>query len=413
MAYPVNDNYASAAGQLIIAGRQSQPAVGGYAAHDLQGGTVVKLLADWTGTGFQHLSTAPAENANPQLAVYTASGHAGATWDKDRGILWMLGCESHGANQTINTLYRWDAADGLFKRMGAPDPCPGNYHIADDGYLYADAANSKPWGSHVFDTAWFDNTTKEIGYIFDARDHDYWADALGWSNLMPAGFNLENRHCPIWYYNTVTGTWRKQDSNAITTFAKGSTGTPVARDPGNGWWRVDGVYVSHLSEDGQTVNSTNIWGVATYASTQAMLHNFTNHLVILGGFYDIPGTWLGAIHPKSDLANSKVLKVADFPALSGWDPTNTWSCAMPDGRILFGAQNVSAGRTGGVVGAFILDWNKATPTVVDTGHRMGASFWAPNQSYELKCEWSVEHNCAIFVTNRQGTGVDRVYGLRI
>ena len=407
MAYPVPDTYSVAAGQPINAGRHV------LAAPDLVGGTVHALLAGWSGKGFQLLSSAPAVDYNPASAIYTASGHAGAAWDEARGILWMYGCESHGKAQMINTWYRWDAADGLFKRMGAPDPCVGAHHVTADGFLFADAANTRPWGCHTFDTLWFDPATREAGFVYDARDHAYWADYDGWGTVAPAGFDIANRRCPLWYYNTAKGVWRKQDSAAITSFCKGSTGSPVVRDPGNGWWRVDGATVSHLAEDGQTLTSGSIWGVGTYASVQAKLHNFASHLVIVGGFYDTPGTWLGAIHPKAKLAGSTVLKIADFPALAGWDATNTWSAAMPDGRIVFGAQNVSAGATGGVIGAFILDWNKAVPTVTDTGYRLGPSFWAPSQSYELKCVWSTAYNCAILVTNRQGAGTDRVYGLRI
>lgn len=414
MAYPKSDIYKGTA-TYTLGSLTKLEVVGGrytYAQPDKTGGTVVKLLSDWSGNGFQHLSTMPPEDLNSNTAIYTASGHAGATWDDSRGILWMYGCESHGSNQMINTVYRWDAEDGLFKRMGAPDPCIGSHHVSSDGFLYADSGNSRPWGSHTFDTLWYDSTTKELGYVYDARDHAYWADVAGWNTLAPAGFNIDNRRCPIWIYNTSNNSWRKIDSTAITSFSKGSTGSPVVRDPGNGWWRVDGATVSHLSEDGQSLTSGSIWGVGTYASVQAKLHNYTNHLVIIGGYYDNPGTWLGAVHPKNDLSNSKVLRSTDFPVLNGWDVTNTWSCQLPDGRIVFGAQNVSVARTGGAVGAFILDWNKTTPTVVDTGYRLGGSYWAPNQSYELKCEWSDKYNCVIFVTNRQGNQ-DKIYGLRV
>lgn len=406
MATPTPDTYTTTSGQPVRAGFSV------YTPPDLTGGTVVTLLSNWSGTGFQHLSTAPAVNYDPQTAIYTASGHSGATWDDNRGIMWMYGCESHGKNQMINTWYRWDATDGLFKRMGAPDPCLGGHHVTSDGFLYANAANTHPWGSHTFDTLYYDPTTKEAHYVYDARDHAYWADADGWPLDVP-GFDLSNRRCPIWFYNTSTGIWRKQDSNSITSFSKGSTGSPVVRDPGNGWWRVDGATVSHLSEDGQNLTSGSIWGMGTYASVQAKLHNFTDNLVIIGGFYDTPGTWLGAVHPKANLSASKVLRISDFPALTGWDATNTWSSPLPDGRIVFGAQNISAGSTGGAIGAFILDWNKATPTVTDTGYRLGGSKWAPSQSYELKCEWSTKYNCVVFITNRQGDGSDRVYGLRI
>jgi hypothetical protein len=81
---------------------------------------------------------------------------------------------------------------------------------------------------------------------------------------------------------------------------------------------------------------------------------------------------------------------------------------MPDGRIVFGAQQTGTGQ----IGAFILDWNKTTPTVTDTGHRLGITTSRTVDHYELKAAWSATHNCAIFITNRMGAG-EKVFGLRI
>lgn len=411
MAVPVTYIYAAPLGQAVVAGRSSA------AAPDLTGGTVTTLLKDWSGTGFQLLSTAPPVDYSPQTAIYTASGHMGAAWDAPRGILWMYGCESHGQNQMINTPYRWDSSDGKFKRQYQPDVCVGQHHITAAGIHFADAANTRPWGSHTFDALWYDPSTKELAFAYDSEDHAFWMGALTTAQqnaLSDTGtYSAASRSCPFWYYNTATGTWRYQASPAITAFVKASTGTPVVRDPGNGWWRVDGANVAHLSEDGATVTNGSIYGMASYAYTQAKLHNFTNHIVIIGGYYASPGTWLGAIHPKANLAGSKIMMLADFPALSGWDATNTWSCPLPDGRIVFGAQDVSGGASGGQLGAFILDWNKATPTVVDTGYRLGASVRGVVSSYTLKCVWSAAHNCVILITDRLGDGNDRVYGLRV
>lgn len=391
MATPANDTYTVPAGQPINAGRSVS-----VAAPDATGGTVSQLLADWSGTGFQLLTTLPG------LPTYDASGHAGSAWDEARQRLWIFGAETHGTAQTRNAMYCWDAKDGLIKRQYAPDPCPGAYHISADGFLYADAANSRPWGMHAFRTLWFDTATKEVGVAYDAYDHAMWIPPYD----APA-IDIESRKCPFWYYNTVTGKWRKQDSPAITAYNRAGTGTASTRVPGDGWYRVNDAYIWHLSEDGTTRTVGNYSGKVP-PLIQHFAHLVGRNIVQIGGYYDTPGSFLGSIHPLDDLAASRVLMVSAFPALAGWDVSNCWSAPMPDGRIVFGAQQAGTGS----IGAFILDWNKTAPTVTDTGHRLGITTSRTVDHYELKAAWSATHNCAIFITNRMGAG-EKVFGLRI
>ena len=173
---------------------------------------------------------------------------------------------------------------------------------------------------------------------------------------MPPAIDINARKSPFWYYNTVTGKWRKQDSTEISAFNRASTGSAVARVPGGGWYRVDGPYITQVTEDGATRNVANHFG-KTPPLIQHYAHVVGRHIVQIAGYYDTPATYLGSVHPLDDLASSRVLMVSAFPALSGWDVSNSWSAAMPDGRIVFGAQQTGTGS----IGAFVLDWNKTTP----------------------------------------------------
>lgn len=393
MATPTPDTYTVPAGQPIFAGLSSNP----VAASAASAGSVSMLAKDWSGTGFQLLTTIP-----DGLFMVNLPGHSGSAWDEARQRLWVFGSETHGPAQTDNAVYCWDASTGLTHRMYDADPRTGAYHFTADGDMFADTAETRPWGMHTFRNLWYDPATKEMAVTADAFDHSY---ADSWSPL-PGGIGyLSARKMPIWYYNTVTGQWRRHVSNAAHTFSTAELGAGLVRKPGDGCWKVGGNSLYHLSEDGNSISSYSIYGKLTSTLIQSYAHIVANDkLVLIGGDTD---TQFGLVCDLSNPAGGDhhMLPLSLFPAISGWNVKNMWSMVMPDGRVMFGAYRGSPQQ----VGAFIFDWNNGSPTVTDTGYRLAAS--GGTSYYELRSAWSTKHNCAFIMSVRHGG--HKVFGLRV
>lgn len=367
-------------------------------------GTVSMLASNWSGTGFQTLTTIP-----DGLLLVNTPGHTGAAWDESRQKLWLFGSETHGPAQTDNAVYYWDANTGLAGRMYSPDPRTGDYHIrVADGISFANAAESRPWGMHTFSNLSYDSTTKEVCVSADSYDHSY---ATSWTPP-PANVGATRKN-PLWFYNTVSGTWRYQLTEAINTFSTPELGSSSVRVSGQGWWRVGGNSLTNLSENGATVTNYSIYGKLDYTRIQSISHVVGTKLIGIGGTGDWPangkGPYLGFICHLDNPTNGahRNLTIAEFPALTGWNADNTWSVKMPDGRILFGAWRASPQQ----VGAFVFDWNNGTPTVTDTGYRLAATNSSAANTYDLRVGWSTKYNCAFISSLRHGG--HKIIGLRI
>lgn len=360
---------------------------------DLVGGTVHQLLAGWSGDGYQLLTTAPS------APTYSPQGHAGSVWDEARQIMWIYGGDTHGSTTGMNNgVYRWDVSDGLFKRQRAPDPFPGEYLVTPDGYLYADAAMTRPWATHSYRQMVWVPETREIMVLADAGDH------TNGEGLTPGPTAWTDRKKPIWRFETRTGLWRMEPhTSAARSLITGMTGSSVIYAPGTGYFRINAPWIRKLSEDFQTYQTWNVSG-----QLSARYHDyghFVDGLAIKFGGGVSSESRLCSITPVSNPAASYPELLADFAVLSGWSILNNWSALMDDGRILFGVQSEA---TPYVQAAMIYD--PALRTVVDTGHRLPGETSGVT-TYTLKAEWSSLHQCAIFVTVRFG-GNNRVYAMR-
>jgi len=391
---PTPDTYTGTPGQTLLAGRASNPVVASVA----NAGTVAMLAKDWSASGFQLLTTIP-----DGLLLVNLPGHSGSAWDEARQSMWVYGSETHGSVQMDNAVYRWDAETGLCHRIYNRDPATGDHHIRADGLMFADAGETRPWAAHTFRNLWYDATTKELGVCMNTEEHAY---ATAWSPLPAGSGYLASRKLPIWYFNTVTGAWRYTLTDATNAFCAPELGAGLARVPGNGWWRVAGSNLTHLSEDVGTVTNFSIYGKLTNVLIQSVPHVVAgDKLVVIGGTGS--NAHLGYV---CDLANPAggdhhMLPLSLFPALAGWSVENMWSVKMADGRILFGAYQGSPQQ----VGAFIFNWNGGSPTVTDTGHRLAAS--GGSSYYELRAEWSAKYNCAFLMSVRHGG--NKMIGVRI
>lgn len=397
MATPVSDSYIVSSGS-IVAGRTNNP----VAASVANVGTVTTLLKDWSGSGFQLLSTIP-----DGLFVVNTPGHSGATWDEARQTLWIFGSETHGDAQTDNAVYRFDTATGKMHKQYVDSPRNTGFHMrAADGILFADAAETKPWGFHTFSNVKYDTTTKEIIVSADQQDHSY---ATSWPVPPITEGQKASIKFPIWYYNTVTGNWRYNLTPATHAFSATELGCGMVKEDGNGLWRVGGNNLTHLSEDGNTVTNYSIYGKLSNVLIQSMPHLTGTKLISLGGFTDTYTNFGYVCHLDNPSGGAhSMLSLSSFPILSGWDLRNMWSVKMPDGRILFGAYRASPTAE---CGAFIFDWNNGSPTITDTGHRLAAATINPINTYDLRTGWSTKYNCAIVSTLRHGG--HKIIGVRV
>jgi hypothetical protein len=380
--------YSAPAGEVIRGGRFAPSSL---VAPTASGGTVIDLLAAWPGSGFRHLSTAPADS------VWPVQGHSGSVWDEQRQIMWIWGADTHsGADDYPNAVYRWDVADGLFHRCGDNDPWPGQYRVGADGALYADAACTRPWAAHGYREMLYDAATREIMVMTDLGVH---ASAPA---IQDGDVAFAARVKPLWRYSTASGTWRQERSAGFTSFAGGGTGLAVCHVPGYGYYRATGPNVHRLTEDLQTFSSSN-----QYGKTSNQYHNYslvhgTRFIAFGGGAgYDI----LCSVHDVTALSGSYLEKFSDFPALVGYSRNVQWAVGLPDGRALFG---VMASASPWDMAAMVYD--PVARSVTDTGDRL-TGFSAGPSAYAMWAEWSAARQCALFISDRF-TGRPRVYGYR-
>lgn len=385
MATPMDDTYSAPSGATVYGGRFALPLVQPAIAPLRTGGTVNMLLADWSGTGFQLLTTAPG------APVYRGMPHAGSTWDNDRRTLWSYGADTHALDADMdNAVYGWRAEDGLFIKQYDKDPMSG-YLMGADGIYYSSAEKVRPWATHTFRTLRFVPETNEIEMVEDPANHSY-MDPPAFEN---PSMTAADRIAPIWYYNVVTGQWRHRVFGDSSVFVGKYEASPVGWHPVYGWFKDNGAIWSWLSPSGVYSQSGAIWG-----KINTQYHSYFH--VVGDVAYKVGGhasTYLYSRHPLADLASSQRFPAANYPALSGYASGNNPSALMPDGRILFFA-NFS-----GTYHALILD--PEADTVTDTGHRLSGM---TGSSYEFACEWSAADNCAILLTRR--FSVDRVYAYR-
>lgn len=398
MAYPQTDIYTGTSVKDGSGNVTSLEVVGGRFV-EVQpidnSGTVFTLLNSWNTKGIQLLSELPDGTS------YLKQGHCGSVWDESRKLLWMFGADTH-TSAMHNSVWAWSCNTGKVYKYTVEDP-PSGYHVTTDGYPYATSNNNTPWAMHTFRCIWYDDTTKEFGVAMNSFEH---------SGITPrfdgSTYDMYSGKTPMWFFNTVTGSWRMWDGGSTSDFNKTSVmGAPVTYHKGTGWIRWIAPYADKLSETGVRSN-TLLWG-KMQAGIQQFAHKFGNKVVLIAG--DSGDVNFFSKHDITDLDNSSIkYTIADFPLLSGWSLKNLNSALDPvSGKVVFLARNTSTTE----LRVFILDWNKTTPTVEDSGYSFGTSISADSR-YQLKAEWSTTFNCALFILSIVGAGgADRVYGVRI
>lgn len=356
-----------------------------------QGGEVRKLIANWTGKGFELLSIAPQESVSaPDTSVYRKSAHAGTAWDEARQTMWIFGAETHVTNMD-NAVYGWRASDGKFVKHYDADPVSG-YRMDANGVYWSSAAKNRPWAMHTYRRMRMVPGTDEFEVMYDADDHAM-MDPPTFEN--PAQTDAD-RVPPVWYYNVVTGAWRAK------TFAESAKMVssmyypyPLAYDEQYGWLSGNGSTWESLSPDGayRTVS------VSGKSNGQQHSYMFVKNKVAyrVGGAGE---TTLYSRHPLANIAGSTKHLKSEFPALAGFDIKDMASAMMPDGRIvIFPVQS-------GAMHAMILD--PEAKTVTATGHVL-TGLDKPGL-YDLAAEWSTAHG-AVILLSRRFTG-SNVYGYR-
>ena len=347
------------------------------------GGTVHALIADWSGKGFQLLSTAPA------APVHGRSSHAGSVWDNARETMWIFGAETH-KTQMDNAVYGWRASDGLFVKQYDADPSSG-YRMDAAGIYWSSAEKIRPWAMHTYRRMRMVPGTDEFEVMYDPYEHASFTPPL----FENPAHTTANRAPAIWYYNVVTGAWRHQTFGSSVKMVRASYTYPVGHDPVYGWFTGDGSTWKRLSPSG--VYSTA--SVSGKSNGQYHSYMFVRDSVA----YRVGGnssTTLYSRHPLSNITLSKKFFVADFPQLAGYTVANMASAMMSDGRI------VIFPTKGSETHAMILD--PVANTLSPTGHFF-TGMDKPTL-YELAAEWSPAHNAVILLSRR--FSASRVYAYR-
>ena len=347
------------------------------------GGTTHTLIANWSGKGFQLLSTAPA------APIYSKSSHAGSVWDDARGTMWIFGAETH-KTQMDNAVYGWRASDGQFVKHYDADPSTG-YRMDSAGIYWSSAAKVRPWAMHTYRRMRMVPGTDEFEVMYDPAEHAYMTPPLFENPVHTAA----NRVPVIWYYNVVTGTWRNQSFDSSTKMPGASYTYPVGYDPAFGWFTGDGSTWKRLSPTG--VYSTA--SVAYKSNGQYHSYMFVKDSVA----YRVGGnsnTTLYSRHPLSTISLSKKFYVADFPQLAGFSIANMASAMMSDGRI------VIFPTKGSEMHPMILD--PVANTLIPTGHVLPGM--DKPTLYELAAEWSTTHQAVILLSRR--FSANRIYAYR-
>lgn len=350
------------------------------------GGTVASLIANFSGSGFQLLTTAPG------TPTYKASAHAGTSWDAATATLWIFGAETHGlAADMDNAVYGWRAADGLFiKHYDADDPA--GYVMDSSGIYWSSAAHIRPWGTHTFRRARWIAAERSFEFAYDPEAHSSWAPIFE-----GAGQTTADRQPQMWKYNTATGLWSHSAPGATEAFLMDANNYTFAAGwhATYGWFTQDGATWSWLSPAG-VKTSGDVFN-KSYSGYQDYLHVFGDIAYHVGGS---GSTYIYSRHPLANLAASARFAAADYPLMSGKSMSNAASVLRPDGKILIFP---IAGTT---LYAFLLD--PELNTLTDTGFTLTGLNATGN--YDLACEWSVAHNCVIMLSRRFSP--NRVYAFR-
>ena len=337
---------------------------------------MTQLLAGWSGTGFQRLTTAP--------GMYVSSAHASAVMDDAAGIVWIVGAETHNSAAGMdNAVFRFDVADGLFKRQYTKSPWPGEYRVDAAGILWADAAKTKPWAMHTFRRTRFIPATEEIEILYNPEDHAYWSGAI-----QEGAITAVNNVSAFWYYNVRTGAWRHDPAGQRSQMSRAAFAAGTCFVPGFGWYAIDGTFLHRLTEAG-VYSTTPVSGLIN-GKIHSALYLRDGELIKVGG----EGT-TGTLYSRTPLGNpaaSTKYDISAYAALAGHEMSNTASVQMPDGRFLIFPARTSDNQ----MRPMILD--VGANTVTHTGHSLTITNLT---SLSFRAVWSVAHSCAIWITGKE------------
>lgn len=384
MATPRGKTYTAASGADVYGGRTGAVV---RATPDAAGGTVTQLLAGWSGTGFQRLTTAP--------ALYVSSAHASAAMDDAAGIVWIFGAETHNlASGMDNSVFRFDITDGLFKRQYAKSPWTGEYRIDAAGILWADAAKTKPWAMHTYRRMRYIPAQEELEVLYDAYEH-----AGIFTHVQEGAIAAVDNVSTFWYYSVRDGTWRHDPTGQRSQMARAAFSHGTTFVPGWGWYAIDGTFVHRLTEAG-AYSTQNVSGLINGKIHSALYHQ-DGELIKIGG----EGT-TGALYSRTPVANpaaSTKYDISAYAALSGHEMSNTASVQMPDGRYLIFPTRTADNQ----MRPMVLD--VTANTVTPTGHALTI---VNLTSLSFRAVWSVAHNCVIWITGKEDNTV-RAYAYRM
>lgn len=377
-----DDFYTVDAQGRVAAGKFLNLPVNGIAS----GGTVANLAADVSASGFTLLTTAPANT------IYRNAPHAGMAWDETRKVAWIFGAETHSiAADYDNSVYAFDTSDGLFKKIYEKSTWPGEYNINDDGYLYADDAETLPYAAHVYQRVRYDAATKSLIVPYDTEFHSFTTP------IQKGAITLSNRKKAIWRYNTDTNVWTTEHNAGIQSFLGGGTINGLAYSNAWGYVQCPSPFFQRLSNEG-VFTQTNVSGLSS--------SQYHDSCFIVGDYFfkfcGNENTYLFSKHLISNPTDSLRMLVADFPALTGWSITNKSATLTGDGDVLFMA------TSGASIGAFI--YSISGNAVTDTGYRLNG-FTQSSDAYDFKLCWSAGLNGAVYLTRMFGTV--RAYLLRL
>ena len=346
------------------------------------GGTAHTLISNWTGKGFQLLTTAP------PTPTWRGSPHAGSVWDNERRIMWVFGAETHGTMMD-NAVYGWRADDGMFIKHYDADPSAG-YRMDASGIYWSSEAKNRPWAMHTYRRMRWVAESSEIEVVYDPQQH------AGITPILenPA-MTTANRKPVLWYYNVATGNWRHASFGQSAKLPGTAYTFPVGWAAGYGWYAANGTRWYRLSPEGAFVTTS------VYKKTNTQYHSYSH--ASNGVAYQVGGnasTILYSKHPLNDVTQSQKFLAAAYPALTGFSTANMASVMMPNGKI------VIFPRKSAETHAMILD--PVANTVTATGHWFGGM--DKTTYYELAAEWSNAHQAVIFLSRRFAT--NRVYGYR-
>lgn len=379
----MNDNYSAASGQGIYAGRFNNTPLSYVSS-----GGVVEALASSSFTGYRVLTTAFRTEYRPRP-------HAGSSYDPSRNVIWMFGAETHNTvGQFQNSPLYFDVATGKINQCIYDDNFQGDYNVDADGYLWANADRTRPWGMHVYRAMYYNNATKELEVYYDSYSHSgYWPPS--------APIAASARKAPIWYFNTNTYQWRTEWSAAIDEFVVKNTTNAATRVAGRGFYSIVSAGVMHLTEDKSSLSIESSPHNNRYHN---YIFNHQNLLISFGGGV-ASATSLCSVHDLDDVPSSYVVMLSEFGVLSGWDITNQWSVHMGGGQILFGARRTADAMQG----AFIFNVNNRTVTF--TGHTYGPEV-KPVSAYSMMAEWIPSQNCAVIISHKYDDNTF-ILGLRL